>query len=262
MNLSPERKILFSGGTRSVNYLEYLGNPGVAENWIPTRAYLNQRTLSPDGESMCNVASMAMVLAMNGVISVDRASMVAKAEAMYPGVLASNGKPHLEGVVDELERQGMTVESPYLSADNAWRQLKAEIDAGRPVIVRTPPTTLTSAGHYIVAVGYRDATGSRQIIVYDPYGRWNGTTDSYNANSKTDASSRRGQWVSYDFDLAFGKSYNLVIAQPKSGIVAALHATETPSTPPDSIGDEPENDEHYSGIQDIGAQVYLPFARR
>lgn len=247
---SAQNIIEFAGGYHSVNYLEYLGNPDLEENWIPTRAYLNQRSLTPDGDIKCSVASMAMVLAMNGLLSHEYITMRDKANEMYPFVLNTDGDANVDDMAEELERQGLMASAQYYSVNNAWNAIKAEIDQGRPVIVRTVHGAVTQYGHFFVAVGYREATPApnRQLIIYDPFGRWLGTccTNNYDINTR-EASSRKGQWVYYDFDSVFGGGNWLITGQPASNHLNHVTEVNNPTTMPDMFSDEPENIDTYLG---------------
>lgn len=257
-------KIQFADVVNGVNYLDFLANPDVAENWIPTRAYLNQRSLEPDGDSKCSAASMAMILAMNSIIDWDYNTMRNKANEMYTKVLNANGDANVGGMVTELQRQGMAAETKSYSADNAWLTIKQQVDAGRPVIVRTAHGAVTSKGHFFVAVGYREAVGSRQVIVYDPFGRWRGTccTNNYDLNTR-DSESRKGQWVSYDFDLAFGGSNWLITARAAANGMGLISTTNTPTTRPDVVSDEPENIGTYTGVNiQADERTFLPLITR
>lgn len=254
----------YAGDIHRVNFVESLGNPEVEENWVPTRAYLNQRALFPEGDSKCSAASMAMVLAMNGLINIDFSSMSETANEIYPRVLNGNGDAYIGAMAAELRRQGMNATAnPYL-VDNAWLTLKQEIDAGRPVIVRTAHGVVTSAGHYFVAVGYRETVSSRDIITYDPFGRWLGSccTNNYDLNS-ADPESHKGQWVYYNFDTIFGDYNWLLIAQPDTNVNRLSASNGVPTTPPDKVSDEPQNIGTYLGINAIvGSNTYLPFVTR
>ncbi|MCO5191617.1 MAG: C39 family peptidase [Anaerolineae bacterium] len=244
---------------RGISYLESLGNPDVEENWIPTRAYLNQRSLQPNGDSKCSAASMAMALAMNGLIAWDYATLSEKADEMYPKVL-KDGVAYVYLITAELERQGMDAEHNEYEADEGWTTLKQEIDEGRPVIVRTQHGVVTAAGHFFVAVGYRETVGSRQIITYDPFGRWLGSccTNNYDKNTR-EATSHKGQWVSYDFDLAFGASNWLITGQPDTRPFTPIDVSSIPTTRPDLTSDEPENIGTYPGVEiSTNEAVFLP----
>lgn len=255
---------MFAGGVHRVNFVESIGNLEVTENWIPTRAYLNQRSLQPNGDSKCSAASMAMVLAMNGSVSIDYVTMRDKANEMYPKVLNAVGDAHVGAMVTELERQGLTAATSQYSTDNGWSTLQQEIDAGRPVIVRTAHGVVTSAGHFFVAVGYRETNTSREVITYDPFGRWLGTccTNNYNRNT-IEAESHLGQWVFYDFDDAFGNSNWLITAQHSTDTNNRMTSDDTPASPPDVVSNEPENIGTYIGVNtQVDTRMYLPLVSR
>jgi hypothetical protein len=248
----------FAGGIHRVNFFESRDQSNIAENWVPTRAYLNQRSL-PNGDVKCSVSSMAMVLAMNGLIASDYSTMAAKANGMYPNVLI-NGDAYIWKMRNVLRDEGAIADYHADSLDQGWARIKQEVDAGRPVIVRTVHGTVTAAGHILVAVGYREEGIDRRIIAYDPFGRWLGNCcqNNYNLNS-TDSTSHKGRWVFYDFPRIFGNS-NYLITVRNPNIEAILSAgISTPSTPPDQISDEPETVGTYEGANiEVGSELFLP----
>jgi hypothetical protein len=205
----------YAGGVRHVNFIQSLGDPDLDEQWIAERAYLNQRSLTPVGDWKCSVSSMAMVLAMEGLIDKDYQSMADKANEMYPHVLI-DGVAYVYKMRDELIRQGAD-DAAYLGPindDSGWGYLTAYIESGHPVIVRSAHSVVTQAGHFVVAVGYLEGPGVRKFIAYDPFGQWRGLTcaqlgtpncsGNYYLNVPGDPLSHVGQWVYYDFDLFFG----------------------------------------------------------
>jgi hypothetical protein len=249
-----------AGGIRSVNFIENVRDPSIIENWVPSfrRAYLNQRSL-PSGDVKCSVSSMAMVLAMNGFIASDYSAMATKANEMYPKV-APNGTAYVGTMRKVLRSEGALSDYYEETVDEAWDRIKLEVDAGRPVIVRTVHGIVTAQGHILVAVGYRENGVVKQIIAYDPFGRWKGTccAQNYDLNA-TSSSSRKGAWVYYDFGTIFGaKNYLITASNPNPE--AILSATSSvPSTPPDPISDEPENIGTYEGVPvEVGSEVFLP----
>ena len=264
VNTDPAGTVLSTSTTNTVDYVESLGNPSVVENWVPQRAYLNQRPLAPAGDQMPSVASMAMVLAMNGIIPSDQATMSAKAMAMfsYPNVLDAPypaGNAVTTRMAAELVAQGMVADDLNLGADSAWTVLKLEIDSGRPVLLRAYHGVVTKLEHAIVAVGYRETVDSRRIVVYDPYGAWQGTRDGFNANDRTDPLSDRGQWASYDFGTVYGPSNHLIIARP-----AALTSVSGVliTSAPDMISEEVDNSRSYEGVTIVAPEVYIPYTRK
>jgi hypothetical protein len=176
-----------------------------------------------------------------------------------------DGVAYVYKMRDELRRQGATANYQKLSTRNGWSRIKAEVDAGRPVIVRTVHGVVTAAGHFFVAVGYHEDAGDRTLIVYDPYGRWLGTCcqNNYDRNT-TDLGSHKGRWVHYDFDRAFGAS-NWLITARNSQVAAAVEITGAPGSQPDPVSDEPANIGTYEGVTiEAGYEhdVYLPLVVR
>lgn len=261
-----------AGGTRIVEFVWSKDNPdpSVKENWVSHRVYLNQRALGKDGDIECNVASMTMVLAMNDIIGTDFNTMAVQANAMYPRVLGSDGQAYVGLMRTELTNQGLKSGNTYngmsldnMSDDAAWEVVKQEIDADRPIIIRTAHGVMTSYGHFFVAIGYQESSLVRQVIAYDPFGKWKGTccNASYDANT-TNAESHKGQWVSYDFNKVFG-AY-LITAHIQNN-AKLLHAVSIPSTPPDPFSDEPENPTTYQGIRidgDPNSEIFLPLVQK
>lgn len=272
------QRVEYAGGLRRVSYYQSIGDSSVVENWIPFRPYLNQRSLSPDGDSKCSVASMSMILAMNGLISADYQTMANKANEMYPRVLF-RGAAYVYTIRNELRRQGATSqyndgEAGEITKDTGWSILKREVNAGRPVIVRTLRGVLTNAGHYFVAVGYRESNRGnnvlREVIAYDPYGKWRGFTcaelgnncsNNYDRNT-TKPEGGKGQWVYYDFDKVFG-SYVITASRGNTAEAHIPTAAVTIPNPPDVISDEPENIGTYDGVETGGDMaVLLPLIMR
>jgi hypothetical protein len=250
-----------AGGSRRVVYRESVGNPAVVENWVPTRAYLNQLSLSPHGNWKCNVSSIAMVLAMEGYIALDYQSMASKANELYPLVAPNNA------ATIDTEWKGLhsvasdAYQLSHATGDAAWPQLKALIDAGHPGIIDSLPGRATTAGPFVVGVGYREENGQRFMITYDPFGQWLGTVDNYNKNSPGDSSSYVGMWVSYDFDRLTGNNVYLYAAH--SAVSLSRPAVGIPTTAPDQISDEARVAGKFDGVpQGPWPQVFVPFVGR
>lgn len=257
-----------AGGIVQVNFKESLGNPSVLENWIPSRWYLNQRTLTDDidsGDNKCSVASMAMLLAANGLIPRCDSCMAAVANEMYPSVLDNSGIATIGKMRDVLRQNGLTSDYISASADAAWGAIKQEVDAARPVIIRTAGHVMTLEGHFFVAVGYRYTITNRLVIAYDPYGHWQGTCcqNNYDKNKNTVYSaSHKGRWVYYDFDAVFGSSNYIITARPNAS-PSLPRRTASPITPPDAESDEPLDLGTYFGVKiSIGFPLYFPLIRR
>jgi hypothetical protein len=255
----------YAGGISVVNYVESLGNNSVVENWVPYRVYLNQRSLAPNGDSKCSVASMAMVLAMNGVVGSGYTTMRDKANEMFPNV-RQNNQTNRGLMAQELNNQGVSAQLLNLPTADAWQRIKTEIDKGRPVIVFTEHGVVTASGHIIVAIGYRETNGERQIITYDPYGKWKGTCCQNNYDRNTvDSESHKGQWVFYDFNTIVDINFSLLTVQRLTSTSNSYTVTSTPSTSPDVVSNEKEDIGTYEGISITStnsSQVFLPLIMR
>ncbi|MEM4160608.1 MAG: C39 family peptidase [Thermoplasmata archaeon] len=119
-----------------------------------------------------------------------------------------------------------------------WAELKAEIDAGHPVVLLT---SLTNAGHYVLAVGYY--SNQYSVIVNDPYGNKNQGYMNYN-----------GAYVTYDWP-----GYNYGNANLNT-VHCFIYARGTPpspdSTPPQIQITAPANNTLISGTAKITADIY------
>lgn len=257
-------RVNYAGGVRRLNYIQSLGNPNIIENWVGNRAYLSQRSLGANGDSMCSATSMAMVLAMEGLIDNDYQTMAEKAIEMYPRVLFDD-TAYVYLIERELINQGAdAVYFGEIDNDEGWSLLKAYIDAGHSMILRSEHNVLTNYGHYIVAVGYQETGNTRTVIVYDPFGMWRGLTcgelgtrscsGNYYTNQQHDPTSHVGQWVFYDFNRIFG-NYIIAPVSPMSLPRAEIILT----TAPDLISDEPRIIGTNPGIE-YGefTYIYLP----
>jgi len=251
---------LDAGGHRTVNFIESQGNPSVIENWVPKskRAYLNQRSLSPSGDSKCGSASAAMMLAMNGLIGKDYNSLRDTANAIYPKTI-KDGQILLYLITAQMRARGLNAGEKNKSASDAWKTIKSEINAGRPVMVLSRKVT---AGHFFVIVGYREEGSSRKIIVYDPYGRWLGSYQRYDRNS-TSADSTKGKWVTYDYNASWGGGW-IVTGRPYAQAMAADEASVLlDDNDPDPISEEPLEEVIYEGeLIDASQFIFLPLVMR
>jgi hypothetical protein len=251
----------YAGGVRRVNYYQSMGDPNIIEIWVPVRAYLNQRSLSPSGDAKCNVSSIAMILAMDGYISTDYLTMANKANDLAHYLLPD---PDVDKECTALRDP---VPSAYCSGTkiqaDAWSILKKLIDTGHPVIVDS--FAATSAGHFIVAIGYKEAFGKHYILSYDPYGEWKGSKDSYYENS-TDPASHVGKWVFYEYEK-FTSTYVYLfatVAPPSSNTIDSerLSSIDTVQlTPPDQVSDEPKISVKFTGQETFYPQ-YLPLVSK
>lgn len=258
-------------GLRYVTYNEDFDNPGVIKNWVPAgnRAYLNQRSLSPDGDSKCGASSATMVLAMRGKILTDYDHLASTANAIYPNTI-SNGQILIGLVAAQMTANQLPSQYNMTSnANDQWCMIRNEIGDGRPVVMLSWNVT---PGHFFTIVGYKEDTNtsSRELIVYDPYGEWLGSIpNNYNRNVSIHdenppvppKDSRNGQWVYYDFE-ATRSSWTIVSTD--ADIIAPCEEnnrvmTATPTTPPDLISDEPDNFGYYEGVDIVAEfEIYLP----
>ncbi len=235
-------------GPRFYMSIRVMPKPGSNENWVPDykRAYLNQRSLTPYGDSKCGSASASMLLAMNGLIGKDYNSMRDVANAIYPDSI-EGGTIFASLIATQMRKLGLNVTQKEYTQNKAWDTLKEEVNAGRPVFLRTG-RNLTSKGHFIVAVGYQEEGSKRNIIVYDPFGEWKGSQNSYNLNDKI-PSSEKGKWKYYSFEKVFNNPETMITAFPKNRNRNDLVPMDFASTPPDIISNEPEELGIYEGTQ-------------
>lgn len=244
----------------------FISNAG-QENWVTTRVYLNQRALGTNGGSMCSSASIAMIRASAGLIGSDYASLKAEATRAWN----TTGAPGVGKVRDYLNNNGMRAAVIWnQNKDIHWNKIKQEIIAGRPVILDSNSNggNLTSFGHYIVVVGYRENANPvlRQIIAYDPYGAWTGVKGGYNENTKNldehdTPNSMIGRFVYYTF-ANLGTIYSITAQR-----IAPAMADITPSSLADEIYPFDTSDvTTYIGDGHISdaptVSVYLPVIQR
>ena len=259
------------GGKRSIEYISGHNSPVISENWVPAnrRAYLNQRSLSPYGDAKCGASSAAMVLAMNGKITRDYDSLAATANQIFPNTKAGDGQIYAYLVANQMTKKGLPSAAKNFSYENEWKKITSEIDAGRPLIMLSWKVT---RGHFFVVVGYKETVGdpsTRELIVYDPYGKWRGTDKGdYNRNVAVNQSStiaaknsRNGQWVYYNFTAV--RSGWLIVSGSGANnlVIQTIAEAATPSTPPDLISDEPENIGFFEGLNiETEHRIFIPIA--
>lgn len=259
-----------AGGVVKALYRQSYTDPTVHENWVQVRSYLNQVALQPGGDppgsknyNMCNGTSAAMVLAMNGFIQ--PAQMAEKAKAIWEATKPTFGAGQIENIINNMGLGKVAKSKHPGSYDNAWSILKKEIDANRVLVTGTTFGQLTLAGHYIVIVGYIEKGANRQIIAYDPYGRWLGQepiqgVPNYDRNSE-DVASQKGKWVIYDFSKVFDPGSNDFILIYRATNAQTIQADL--DNPPDTPIYEPENPEYYPGVPGGNTEiVLLPLVRK
>lgn len=235
--------------------------------WVANRAYLNQLALGIYGDRMCSMASIAMVRAQAGLIQNTFESLKTEAENVWNTGMRG---PGVGGVKNYLNRNGMKATVIWTQDKDAhWIQITQEIDAGRALILNSQPAEfggkLTAEGHYVVVVGYRNASSKfdRQLIVYDPYGHWTGITSRYtrsvNKASPDPPDGTMGRWVFYNFN-DLGTIYSV-----KAERVAMSSVAEVTVSPPDEIF-KPLQEEvvTYLGVkqEQYVSRIYLPLLNR
>lgn len=252
-----------------VTYFESLGNPNVHENWISSRYYLNQLALG-DGydlnKTKCNGASAAMMLAMTGKINGSYERMRDAANNIWSLV---RDDARAEKVAEQITNWGLPVQPAEYLIDAGWAKIKQEIDQNHPVILLS--SKMTTAGHYIVIVGYHEEGNSREIIAYDPFGRWTGTKGEFYMNGPS-TNSFKGQWAYYDLDEIWGKNTGWWWNRGKSSLITIIPGTilgtdlasSASLSDPDIVSSEPNILVHYEGIP-VGQEyysLYLPVITR
>lgn len=254
------------GGQRKAIFLR-----STQENWISTRGYLNQLALGENGWEMCSMASIAMVQASLGQIGTDYNSLQTAANSAWGSGLRA---PGLEQVAAYLESSNPRIRAwPFTCSSTAaaqcWSLIQSEIDADRPVIFNSPPGgSLTSYGHYFVVVGYSDAAdpAQRQLIAYDPFGRWKGTQNVYDRNGIAvyTADGMKGRWRYYSFNSLAQATLSVITVGP--AIPAALGDAGTARTRERSQPDpvvvlDTEDIVTYVGVKPV-MKLFLPMALR
>jgi hypothetical protein len=120
-------------------------------------------------------------------------------------------------------------------------------------------------------VGYRFDGDKREIIAYDPFGRWLGVkgASNYDQNLPTPESSK-GQWVYYDFYKVWGQNSGwqvgyFITMNPKivPGQSRSTSLSQTQLIDPDMVNDEAPNIGTYDGIEvTFDHTVFLPLVTR
>jgi hypothetical protein len=201
---------------------------------ITTRFYLNQRALGVNGDEMCSMSSIAMILASAGKIQSDYPSLRDAANEAYKTLSA----PGAQRVADYLNTEALGMNASIVWSQDKefqWTHITGEINAGRPLILSNPRNggTVTQWGHYMVIVGFVESSipSLRQIIVYDPYGAWRGSLNSYDRNSASPDPPEgvKGRQVIYNWS-SFGTTY-LIETHPLNGSAT----TPLDTTLPDEV---------------------------
>jgi hypothetical protein len=263
-NQNQLQRASYAGGVRRINLEQSIGDPNIIENWVSTRAYLNQRSLTPSGDAKCNVSSIAMILAMDGFINPDYLTMENKANELWQYLLPI---PDHTKECTALRRDPVPNAycSDKITQTEAWTIIKQLINAGHPVIVDSRKGAATSEGHYVAVIGYREESGVHYLIAYDPYGEWRGSLNKFYRNT-TESASHVGKWVYYNFENFTTSDVYLFATTSPSGLMNAssefISSNDTTQlTPPDQISDELRVNVIFNGQETI-YPIYLPTVNR
>jgi hypothetical protein len=151
---------------------EPVAEAGIAVGDFP---YLNQNHIPEIGWAACSSACAAMVLAYDGKIPDDKASMIDAAVTVFwatanlqVGLLDSTH------YINHLKQHWGYTNVEWYDSDQEtlFDLMLAQLKLGRPVILGTKGS-INPAGHYVVVLGvdglnYKTAN----IIIDDPYGDW------------------------------------------------------------------------------------------
>ncbi|HQF63808.1 MAG TPA: N-acetylmuramoyl-L-alanine amidase [Anaerolineaceae bacterium] len=250
-----------------VIYRESIVNPAINENWLPTthRSYLNQLALGDDLEqnrTKCSGASAAMMLASMQYIDSDFNSLKSKANEIWQNLI-DDARGTL--LAEQINANGLEVQSREYTPDPGWDKITEEIDQGHPVILLS--SKMSTAGHYIVIIGYREEGLQREVIAYDPYGLWYGVVGEFNANTFSQ-NSYKGRWVYYNLDVIWGRNAGWFWNRNKTTLITITEGENPASftsdmTNPDKVSNEPDLFVHYEGIPiQPPTTIFLPVILR
>ena len=217
------------------------------------------------------MASIAMVQASLGQIGRDYQSLQTAVNLAWGSGLRAPGLGQVAAYLESSNPNIGALPFTCSSSDAArcWSLIQLEIDADRPVIFNSPQNgSLTSEGHYLVVVGYSDAAdpAQRQLIVYDPYGRWQGTQNRYDRNSTAvyTADGMKGRWRYYSFSSLAQKTLNVITVGPAIptalGDAGAARAQERSQPDPVVVLDT-EDIVTYVGVRQM-TKLFLPMVLR
>lgn len=266
---------------RVITYLESSPDSNIITNWVPQdwRFYLNQFSLNGEfdqNKSKCNGAAAAMMLAMHGAINTDYANMQNTADTLYQ---ALNPDFRASVLANYLAAAYPNVQVDYLEKftyDAGWQTILDEINGGHPVMLLSQSGKMSTYGHYIVIVGYRQNGNQREVIAYDPYGHWTGQKGQFDTNTSA-WDSFKGQWVYYNFNDVWGSDLFswpwtwddgfLITMRPQSLEITQALAQSVASSNnlPDLLIPEPEWLTTYQGITippEERYYIFLPLTRR
>lgn len=254
---------------RSLTYLESKGDPVTTENWIANRFYINQLAMGSEGSSLCAPSSLTMWLAMRGLIGTSDSTISSMVQTIWNKVKvqlpSGNTGSSPARFKQALGSLGFGIDRLTLSSEQAWTRLMAEIDSQSPVVIRTAHGVVAPDGHYVVAVGYRQHGALKEVIVYDPNGKWLGNGVLNYDRNLPQLSSHKGKWQIYAFDTIFGESNDIFVA-PSQSTGRVIELAALPTSPPDEVSAERVTLFSYLGAdasnQLVIPVVYLPLISR
>ena len=143
--------------------------------------YLDQLDIPDIGEAACASASTSMILAYYGKIGQTKQEMINAAKTVFEATSNTSSGLLGRGLLSDHLEEVWRFSSVYFNQsywDSLYDAIKSEIDKDRPLILGS--RSVTSYGHYMVVIGYEGHSyETAKVIVNDPYGRWNGTTNNY-----------------------------------------------------------------------------------
>ena len=142
---------------------------------------------------MCQLTSLAMVLASKGVKPTDPTKQL-EDELYEIAKKEGRGGEKLWTPVNETYKKvlpkvsgNFSIEKGFEAFDKDFSKIKAQIDIGNPIIV---DIKFNSGGHVVVCVGYTAKT----LIFHDPYGNLEkGENNQY-------GSDENGAYVEYSYE--------------------------------------------------------------
>lgn len=229
-----------------LNYIESLTASDVRENWLPNRVYLNQRDLQNDGDDRCAAAAIPMLLAMQGAIdSSDLVAQINLGNALYPQLRNRQNLVSTRQIARIFNNDyALVARGSEPTPAAAWELIRSAIDAREPVLLQIAAGTMAQSNHCLVVVGYREQGSVREVIVYDPQGRWLGTCCNNNyASNTTTYRSQVGVWRHYDFAAIYTPGSSLITTRQRERAPLAA----VPIANPDPISVVPGLTRTYAG---------------
>lgn len=230
----------------------------IEQRWVTNRQYLNQRALNTvggfqNGNSACGVTSGSMVLAMLGAISKEEMPQTARDNFNQYDNNPSEKQNGIGAFINDiftvkgLEQYRATDIQPPTELQ-AWSLIQSSINNNLPIIFNsTGDGPMTSAGHYIVVVGYRVVTDTsnihKEIIVYDPFGEWKSKNYGSRYNDPSHLYEGKGKWVFYNFTALFrpGTDHLIQINRANQNYLEYSNTSSSSKKAPQNIAtDQPD----------------------